>query len=133
MMAGLTELDLDLLHGPNYAQLVTLDEGGSPQVTVTWADASDGYVLVNTAEGRKKDRNMRRDPRVAVSVMRSGDPYRWISVRGTVVERITGPQAEAHIDFLNCKYHDGERWTYLPGQVRVLYRIRPDRIVRYGE
>jgi PPOX class probable F420-dependent enzyme len=123
--------DLELLHGRNYAQLVTLNADGSPQVTVLWVDADDDAVLVNTAEGRAKDRNLRRDPRTAVSVVKDGDWYRWVSITGTAVERITGPRAEEHIDALSRRY-DGEPWTPTPGQVRVLYRIRPDRIIRYA-
>ncbi len=131
-MVELTDFDLDLLREPNFAELVTLDEDGSPQVTITWVDALDGDILVNTAEGRKKDRNMRRDPRVAVLVMEHDDAYRWMSVQGAVVDRVTGPQAEAHIDALSHKY-DRVPWTPVAGQVRVIYRIRPDHIVRYGD
>jgi hypothetical protein len=58
------------------------------------------------------------------------DPYAWTAINGTIVSIETGEVAEQHIDFLNQKYHDGERWEYVPGSVRVLYRIRPDRIVR---
>jgi PPOX class probable F420-dependent enzyme len=123
--------DVELLRGRNFAQLVTLNPDGSPQVTVLWVDADEDAVLVNTAEGRTKDRNLRRDPRAAVSVVKDGDWYRWISITGRVVERITGPRAEAHIDALSRRY-DGEPWTPTPGQVRVLYRIRPDRIIRYA-
>jgi hypothetical protein len=85
---------------------------------------------VNTAEGRTKDRNLRRDPRAAVTVVREGDWYRWISVTGTAVGRVVGPEADEHIDSLSRRY-DREPWTPVQGQVRVLYRIRPDRIVRY--
>jgi len=130
-VAAFTVEDLELLHGRNFAQLVTLNADGSPQVTVLWVDADEDAVLVNTAEGRTKDRNLRRDPRAAVSVVKEGDWYRWISVTGTVVERITGARAEEHIDALSRRY-DGEPWTPTPGQVRVLYRIRPDRIIRYA-
>jgi PPOX class probable F420-dependent enzyme len=130
MMAGLTPEDLALLRGTNFGQLVTLNPDGSPQVTVLWVDADDGHVLVNTAEGRTKDRNLRRDPRAAVSVVDDADWYRWISITGTVVERVTGSRAEDHIDALSRRY-DGEPWTPMPGQVRVLYRIRPDHIIRY--
>jgi PPOX class probable F420-dependent enzyme len=129
--ARLTPADLELLRGPNFGHLVTLGADGSPQVTVLWVDADDDHVLVNTVEGRTKDRNLRRDPRAAVSVVRDGDWYRWVSITGTVVERVTGSEAEAHIDSLSRRY-DGEPWTAVEGQVRVLYRIRPDRIVRYG-
>jgi PPOX class probable F420-dependent enzyme len=130
--AALTPEDVELLRGGNFGQLVTLNADGSPQLTVLWVDADDEHVLVNTAEGRTKDENLRRDPRAAVSVVRDGDWYRWISITGTVAERVTGPEAEAHIDALSRRY-DGEPWSPVEGQVRVLYRIRPDRIIRYGE
>jgi PPOX class probable F420-dependent enzyme len=129
-MAELNGDDVDLFRGRNYGQLVTLGGDGRPQVTVLWVDADERHVLVNTAEGRTKDRNLRRDPRAAVSVVKEGDWYRWVSVTGTVVERITGPEAEAHIDRLSRRY-DGEPWTPVEDQVRVLYRIRPDRVIRY--
>lgn len=130
-MAELIEDDLALLKGRNFAHLVTLNEDGTPHVAPLWIDVDDdGNVLVNSAVGRKKDRNIRRDPRVAVSVFAQDDPYTWSAISGTVISIETGEEAEAHIDFLNQKYHDGERWTYVPGSVRVLYRIRPDRIVR---
>jgi PPOX class probable F420-dependent enzyme len=126
----LTPDDLELLQGRNYAQLVTLNSDGTPQVTVLWVDADEDHVLVNTAEGRTKDRNLRRDPRAAVSVVLDGDWYRWISISGTVVDRVTGPEADAHADRLSRRYDD-EPWTPVAGQVRVRYRIRPDRVVRY--
>ena len=129
MHAALTDSDLELLTAGNYAVLVTLYEDGAPHATVTWVDAADGHVLVNTAEGRRKDRNLRRDPRAGVTVI-GEDFYRWESIQGTVVDRVTGPQAEAHIDTLSRRY-DGEPWTPVPGQVRVQYRIEPRRIIRY--
>jgi PPOX class probable F420-dependent enzyme len=126
----LTDADLKLLTAGNYAVLVTLYEDGAPHSTVTWVDAAEGQVLVNTAEGRRKDRNLRRDPRAGVTVI-GEDFYRWVSIQGTVVDRVTGPQAAAHIDTLSRRY-DGEPWTPVEGQVRVLYRIEPHRIIRYG-
>jgi PPOX class probable F420-dependent enzyme len=126
----LTPDDLELLRGRNYGQLVTLNPDGTPQVTVLWVDADEDHVLINTAEGRTKDRNLRRDPRAALSVVRDGDWYRWTSIIGSVAERITGPEADAHIDRLSRRYDD-EPWSRVAGQVRVLYRIRPDRVIRY--
>jgi PPOX class probable F420-dependent enzyme len=129
-MVELTDADRELLRGRNYAHFVTLNADGTPQSTPLWIDADDeGHVLVNTAVGRVKDRNVRRDPRVAVSVFAQDDPYRWLSVSGTVVELVTGDEAGSHIDTLSRRY-DGKAWTYQPGQQRVLYRIRPDRILR---
>ena len=129
MPATLTDADLELLTEGNFAVLATLYEDGAPHSTVTWVDAADGHVLVNTAEGRKKDRNLRRNPRASVTAI-GEDFYRWVSIQGNVVDRVTGPQAEAHIDTLSRRY-DGEPWTSVEGQVRVLYRIEPRRIIRY--
>jgi PPOX class probable F420-dependent enzyme len=125
--------DLAVLRDRNFAHFVTLNADGSPHSAPLWIDADDeGHILVNSAVGRRKDRNIRRDPRVAVSVHLQGDPYEWLSVQGTVVSIETGEEAEAHIDFLNRKYHDGEQWTHVAGQQRVLYRIRADAIMRSG-
>jgi nitroimidazol reductase NimA-like FMN-containing flavoprotein (pyridoxamine 5'-phosphate oxidase superfamily) len=77
-----------------------------------------------------KERLLRRDPRVSVSVHDGADGYRWTRIEGTVVEFATGEEAERHIDVLSRKYHDGEPWTYQPDQMRVLLRVRPDRIYR---
>jgi PPOX class probable F420-dependent enzyme len=129
-MTALMAHDLELLRGGNYAWIVTLDPDGSPTASITWVDTDEACVLVNTAEGRRKERNLTRDPRVTVAVQRHDDAYDWISVEGSVEERITGPEAEAHIDVLSRRY-DREPWTPKQGQVRVLYRIRPRRIVRY--
>lgn len=131
MTAPLTEWDLALLTGGNYGVLATLYEDGAAHATVTWVDAADGHVLVNTAEGRRKDRNLRHDPRATVTVI-GEDFYRWVSIVGSVAARVTGPEAEAHIDRLSRRY-DGEPWTPVEGQVRVLYRIEPLRIIRYGQ
>lgn len=130
-MAELADHDLALLKGRNFAHFVTLNEDGTPHVAPLWVDSDDqGRVLVNSAVGRKKDRNIRRDPRVSISIHGQDDPYSWTAINGTVVSIETGDEAEAHIDFLNQKYHDGERWEYVAGSVRVIYRIVPDRVVR---
>lgn len=131
-MPELNDFDLELLRGENFAHIVTLRRDGSPQATVVWidADAGRGHVLVNTAVGRAKDRNLRRDPRVSISVHDQRDPGRYVAIGGTVVEFVTGDEADRHIDFLSRKY-DGEPWTAVPNQERVLYRIRPDRFLRY--
>jgi PPOX class probable F420-dependent enzyme len=129
-MATLNDDDVGLLTGKNFAHLAVVRPDGTPHVTVTWIDASEGTVLVNTAVGRVKDRYVRRDPRVSVTLHDERDPYRWLRIDGVVEEFVTGPEAEEHIDALNRRYHEGERWTTTPGQERVIYRIRPDRILR---
>ncbi len=131
MTARLTPADVELLTGRSYATLVTVNPDGSPHASITWIDAADGLVLVNTAEGRVKARNLRRNPRVAVLVTREGDPYDWISITGTVVGTAGPQEGLAHIDALSRRY-DGEPWEPVEGQERVVFRIRPDRIVRYA-
>jgi PPOX class probable F420-dependent enzyme len=133
MSDELTDFDYELLQGSNFAHVSVNRPDGSPHVTVVWIDARDGHVLINTAVGRVKDRLVRRDPRLTVSVHQEGDAYRWLRVEGTVVEFVTGEEADRHIDFLNRKYHDGEAWESTPGQQRVIYRVRPDKILRREE
>lgn len=126
----LTEDDLELLTGLNFAHLAAIRPDGSPHVSVVWIDAADGHVLVNSAVGRVKDRYLRLDPRVSVTVHDERNPYRWLRVDGVVEDFVTGDEADRHIDALNRRYHDGEPWTYTEGQQRVLYRILPRRILR---
>jgi PPOX class probable F420-dependent enzyme len=129
-VAELTPRDLELLHGRNYAHFVTLNPDGSPHAAPLWIDADDeGFVLVNTAVGRRKDRNVRRDPRVAVSLHEQADPYRWLSVQGTVTAFVGEPEALDHIGTLARRYDDRD-WVAVEGQERVIYRIRPDRVAR---
>jgi PPOX class probable F420-dependent enzyme len=129
-MAELTERDLEILTGPNFATFVTINRDGSPHATITWVDAADGHVLVNTAQGRVKDRNVRSNPHVAVAVLPGGDAYGWLSLTGTVVDIEVGERAERHIDELSYRY-DGHGYGYTPGQVREILTIRPDRVIRY--
>jgi len=130
-MAELSVADVELLTGRNYATVATMNEDGSPQASITWIDSDEGLILVNTAEGRVKARNLHRDARVAVLVTRGADAYDWISITGTVVDTVGEPEALAHIDALARRY-DREPWDPVEGQVRVVFRIRPDRIVRYA-
>ena len=71
---------------------MTLNPDGSSQATLTWIGATETHVLVNTAAGRRKDRNVEHDPRVTIAVQQGGDPYRWISIEGVVEERELGPE-----------------------------------------
>jgi PPOX class probable F420-dependent enzyme len=130
-MAELTDADVRLLTGPNFATLATVNEDGSPHATIIWVDAADGAVLVNTAEGRVKARNLHREPRAALLVTRQNDPYDWISITGTVEDTFGEPEALEHIDALSRRY-DGKPWEPVEGQERIVFRIRPDRIVRYA-
>ena len=131
-MSSITQADRALLAAPNYAWIVTLNPDGSPQASLTWIGATETHVLVNTAAGRRKDRNIERDPRVTIAVQQHDDPFRWISIEGVVDERELGPGAEAHIGEL-ARAYDGEDWTPVEGQVRVRWHVRPVHIIRYGE
>jgi PPOX class probable F420-dependent enzyme len=128
-MSNLTDEDLELLRGKNFAHVAVIRPDGSPHVTVTWIDGSWDHVLVNTAAGRVKDRYVRADPRVSVTVHDQADPYRWHRYDGVVERFVTGEEAEQHIDALSRRYNE-KPWMYKDGQVRVQYQIRPTRILR---
>jgi PPOX class probable F420-dependent enzyme len=118
----------DLFEKRAFAVLVTLMPDGSPQATPVWCDFDGTHVLVNSARGRVKDRNMRRDPRVALTILDPENPYRYLEIRGRVVE-ITEEGAEEHIDKLARKYLGVDRYPYRqPGEVRILYKILPERV-----
>jgi PPOX class probable F420-dependent enzyme len=129
-MATIPEQYLDLFHKRAFAHLATLMKDGSPQVTPVWIDYDGTYILVNSARGRTKDRNMRRDSRVAIEIIDPDDPYRYFQVQGRVVE-ITEEGADEHIDKMAYKYTGRERYpNRRPGEVRVLYKVLPEKIVR---
>jgi PPOX class probable F420-dependent enzyme len=124
-----------LFEGKNFAFLATLMKDGSPQVTPTWVDIDkdNNTILVNTAKGRIKYRNISRDPRIAVSVIDTSNPYDMVTVRGRVVEQIEGKDADEHIDKLAKKYLDEEKYPgRRPGEERVLLRIKPELVGRMG-
>ena len=125
-MAKLTENARKVLKGRNFGHLATVMEDGSPHVSPVWVDCEDNHVLINTAVGRIKERNMRRDPRVAVSLVEHDDPYNEVHIRGRVVEMIEGDEAWGHIDALNRRYHETDRpYPRRPGMERVIVRIEP--------
>ncbi|HZD80926.1 MAG TPA: PPOX class F420-dependent oxidoreductase [Actinomycetota bacterium] len=122
----------ELLRGRNFAHLATLMPDGSPHVAPVWVDLEDGLIRVNTVEGRVKTRNLRRDPRVALSVDDHEDPYRMASIRGEVVE-VTIEGADEHIDALAGKYLGVDRYpNRRRGERRVIVKIRPDRVATMG-
>jgi PPOX class probable F420-dependent enzyme len=118
---------LDLFQKCTFAHLATLMPDGSPQVTPVWIDYDGEYVLVNSARGRQKDRNMLRDAHVALEISDPDDPYRFVQVRG-VVEEITEQGAAEHIEKLSHKYTGGAYGGWAPGMVRVIYKIRPEHV-----
>jgi PPOX class probable F420-dependent enzyme len=124
-MAAIPEKFLDLLQKKAFAQLATLMPDGSPHVAPVWCDYDGHNILINTAKGRVKDRNMRRDPRVCIDILDPDNPYRHLSVRGRVVD-MTEKGADEHIDKMAKKYIGQDRYpNRAPGEVRVICRIEP--------
>lgn len=122
-----------LFEGKNFAFLATLMKDGSPQVTPTWVDIdkNNNTILVNTAKGRIKHRNISKDPRVAVSVIDFSNPYDMVTVRGKVIEQINGKDADEHIDKLAKKYLGKDKYPRRrPGEERVILRIKPELVGR---
>src|SRR5436190_5405221 len=122
----------DLFSKRSFASLATLMSDGSPQVTPVWCDIEGDLVIVNTAKGRQKDKNMRRDPRVALAIIDPENPYRYLEVRGRIVE-ITETGADAHIDKMAKKYLGADQYPYRQAsEVRVIYKIQPERTSMMG-
>ena len=122
----------DLLKKKAFANLGTLMQDGSPQVTPVWVDYDGKHVRVNSALGRVKDKNIRRDPRVSLSIQDPENPYRYVEIRGKVVD-ITQNGADEHINSLSQKYLGNPVYPYRkPGEVRVLYKIEPENFSSMG-
>jgi PPOX class probable F420-dependent enzyme len=128
----------DLLEGPVFVSLATLMPDGQPQVTVVWCDYDGTYVLVNTARGRQKEKNMSERPVATILAVDPDDPYRYLEVRGSVVA-ITEDGALDHINKLASIYVD--RPSYYGGwapaeresqEVRVICKIAPTHVRTIG-
>ena len=119
---------LELARAQNFAALTTLLPGGHPQTQVMWVDASEQHLLINTEVHRQKFRNVERDPRVTVTIWDKEDPYRFVEVRGEVVEKVKGQEARKHIDELSQKYRGKPYQTQIRSE-RVVLRIAPLRQV----
>ena len=115
-----------LAKGKNFAAFTTLLPDGQPMTHVMWVDCDDEHVLINTERHRQKAKNIRRDPRVTVTIWDQDDPYRYAEVRGEVVDIVAGPEARAHIDQLSMKYHGHEYRNRIVSE-RLLVKIRPVR------
>ena len=125
----LTEKAIKLIEGKNFACLATLLPDGSPHVTPMWIDREDDTVLMNTAIGRVKQRNMIRDPRVSITVTDSENPYDRIIIHGRVIDQ-TQEGADAHIDKLAKKYTGANKYQKSsPAEKRIIIRIEPTLII----
>jgi PPOX class probable F420-dependent enzyme len=130
--AVIPETFKDLFTKVAFAHVATLMPDGSPQVTPVWCDYDGALVWLISAKGRLKDRNMRRDKRVALSIQDPDNAYRYLAIRGEVVE-ITENGADAHIDAMAKKYLGKDKYpNRAPGEVRVIYKIRPLKVSTMG-
>ena len=132
MSSSFPENYRDLFQKKAFGAFTTLMPDGSPQTTPVWVDFQNDEIWVNSAVGRQKDRNVRRDPRVAVAVIDADNPYRYVEVRGRVRE-ITQEGADAHIDKMAQKYLGQAKYPYAqPGEQRVLYKIAIEKAHAVG-
>jgi PPOX class probable F420-dependent enzyme len=122
----------DLFQKRAFAHLATLMPDGSPQVTPVWVDFDGTHVIVNTARGRQKDRNLQKDARVAVEIQDPDNPYRYVQVRGRVAEMVE-QGADASIDQLARKYMGLDTYPYRrPGEQRVIVKISVEKVSGMG-
>jgi len=130
-MAAIPENFKDLFTKKTFAHVATLMADGTPHVSPVWVEFDGKNILLNSAKDRVKDKNMRRNSHVALSIQDPENAYRYIGVRGEVIE-ITENGADAHIDHLSKKYTGDIYKKRRPGEVRVTYKIRPDRVFTMG-
>jgi PPOX class probable F420-dependent enzyme len=129
MSAAIPEQYADLfgVEKKAFGHVATVMPDGTPQVTPVWVDYDGRYVVFNTAKGRVKERNLRRNPAVALAVFDPQDPYRYVQVRGRA--ELTEAGADAHIDKMAKKYLGVDKYPYRkPGEVRLIVRITPDAV-----
>jgi PPOX class probable F420-dependent enzyme len=139
MSSTIPDSHRDLIDGPILVTFTTIMPDGQPQSTIVWCNSKGDNVLVNSAVGRRKDKNIRRDPRVTIMAMDPNDPYRWLEVRG-VVEAISKEGGVDHIDELARLYANAPAYyghvtpaEQAANETRVIYRIRPARVIAFGE
>ena len=127
-MIQLTEEQTRLLREPNLAHVATLMKDGRPQTSPVWVDYDGTHVLINTATGRQKPRNLERDPRIALSVVDREWLQRYMEIRGRVVE-MTQEGADEHYAMLARKYAGPDaKPRHTPGESRIIVRIEPEHV-----
>src|SRR5437879_8264268 len=132
MSAVIPEKYADLFEKQAFGNLSTLMKDGSPQVTPVWVDYDGKHVRVNSARGRLKDKNIARDPRVSLSIQDPENPYRYLEIRGKVVEA-TEKGADDHINSLAKKYLGKDVYHFRqPREKRVIYKIEPQKFSAMG-
>ena len=126
-MADIPSEYRDLFERPSFAFVATLLPDGAPHVTPTWVDFDGEHVLVNTVRDNRKDKNVRNDPRITLAIADPENPYRYLSVRGEVVER-REEGAREHLDALAERYTGQPKYPGPSGQERVVLVIRADDV-----
>ena len=122
----------ELLEAKNFVTVGTLAKDGRPQLNVIWGDVEDDKVVVNSSEGRAWPANLRRDPRVTLTVVNGENPYEYALIRGRVAED-THDGADEHIDQLAKKYLGVDEYPYrFDGEQRVIFRIEPESVKVMG-
>lgn len=129
-MATIPETHRDIFDKRSFAHVATVSEQGVPQVTPVWVEYDGAHVLINSAKGRKKDRNLRAQPVIALSLQDPDNPYRYVGLQGKIVE-ITEAGGYDHINKLSHKY-SGQDYPKNPGEIRVIYKIDPTRVWTMG-
>jgi PPOX class probable F420-dependent enzyme len=125
-MVKLTEHQVRILNGKNFATVATVMPDGSPEATLVWIETDGIYIFFNTAMHRLKARNLKRDPHVAIVVYDCNEPYRDVlAIKGRVELILEG--ADEHIDKLSRMY-EGQPFTFRPAETRVIVRVTPERI-----
>lgn len=128
MTVHLSDEVLALLREPSYAQLATLMPDGSPQVTQVWIETDGEHIIVNTAIGHQKERNVRRDPRVAINLVDPNDQARQAAIRGQVIE-LTTEGAKDQINALAKKYMGVDEYPFgSPDETRITLKIAPEHV-----
>ena len=129
-MATIQASHRDIFNKRAFAHVATVNEQGIPQVTPVWVEYDGDHVLINSAKGRKKDRILRAQPVIALSIQDPDNPYRYVGLQGKIVE-ITEAGGYDHINKLSHKYGDQD-YPKNPGEVRVIYKIAPTRVWTMG-
>ena len=131
MAIGLPQSVKRILQDKAYGHVITFNAAGKPQVTMVWMDVEGDEVLFNTAEGRLKLRNLRRDPRTVISVQDRNDPQSYLVFHGTA--RVSEAGADQQIDKLAKRFLGVEKYPFRrPGEKRLVVRVKVDRIGGYG-
>ncbi len=130
MAERIPEDALDLFEKPALAHLATVMPDETPHVTPVWVDYDGTHILINTVRGRRKERNMRQRPQAGLTIVDPTNPWHWLSIRGRIVV-VTEEGADEHLKKLSKKYTgtDDTSSFHRPGQVYVLYKIEPDRVI----